>query len=168
MLQQRGYTEVPKIEIDEINRRKMHFICRKNGKQVFVFFSSSKVIGIQHIENLMKRLNSQNIFDCIIIYSGILTPSALKMVQNPCIEVFSENELLCDIMNHELMPMIHVMTKEEKNDFLRRTKINECDLPLISKNDKISKYFGLSKNDIIKISRKSETACKYDCYRLVI
>ena len=155
----------------EVDRRKMHFICRKDGELLFVFFSSIKTIGVKVIEQLMEKLKSQDISRCVVVYAGNLTSSATRLAHKlsaskPVIELFSEYDLLFDIMNHELMPAITKLTKREKTDLLKTTKFNEDDLPVISYNDKVARCMGLERNDVVKIRRKSESAGRYVCYRI--
>ena len=85
----------------------------------------------------------------------------------PCeIEMFTQDELMINITQHELVPKHEVLSIDKKQELLKKYKIKEHQLPKISTDDPIAKYFGMKKGQVAKIVRNSETAGKYVTYRI--
>jgi DNA-directed RNA polymerase I, II, and III subunit RPABC1 len=51
---------------------------------------------------------------------------------------------------------------------MKFSSINDNHLPKILKSDPVTRYFGLSRGEVFKIIRDSETAGKYVTYRVVV
>lgn len=81
-------------------------------------------------------------------------------------ETFRTAELQYDITEHELVPKHVVLTDEEKKSLLKRYNLNESQLPRMLPQDMIARYFGLSRGNVVKIIRESETAGRYVTYRI--
>ena len=67
-----------------------------------------------------------------------------------------------------MVPKHSVLNEDDRNELLKKYKIQEHQLPKILSSDPVAKYFGVSKKDIMKIVRPSETAGRYITYRVVV
>ena len=107
-----------------------------------------------------------------MVGKGNITPSAkqaiIEVQSHFIIEFFEEKELLVNITEHELVPKHIVMNETERQALLKRYRVKESQLPKIQVTDPVARYFGLSRGQVVKIIRTSETAGKYITYRLAV
>jgi DNA-directed RNA polymerase I, II, and III subunit RPABC1 len=150
-----------------------------NTDSIFVFFAEEEKIGVKPIKNYVNRMETEHISRAILILRGGITTFAKKILQEmqfPAdsnkekrhVELFEENELLINITQHVFVPKHQLLTDAEKAALLKKYKLKDTQLPRIQLIDPIARYYGLSKGQVVKITRPSETAGKYVTYRLVV
>jgi len=155
---------------DNINQLFKH----KNDAEgeIYLIFSNRKSMTKEDIDFVAQKMNEHHVKKAILIGSGPLTPICEKQVgllQGLInIEYFDEKDLIVNITEHELVPQHVILTDEEKKELLKRYRVKESQLPKISKNDPVARYFGLKRGQVVKIIRPSETAGKYVTYRLAL
>eukprot|EP00667_Euglena_gracilis_P021291 EG_transcript_23275 len=140
---------------------------------IFVFFPDEVKMGVKPIRQYHDRMVEEKIKRAIVVTQQAPTPFAKQAMaaltaQGMIFETFGENELMVNVTKHELVPKHEPLTDEEKKEFLRTHKLKEKDLPRIQQSDPVSQYFGMSKGQVFRITRKSETAGTYITYRLVM
>lgn len=139
---------------------------------LFVFFPDDPKVGVKPIRNYCNRMKDENVTKAILVVIEGITPFAKQalneMASRYKIEHFRETELLVDITEHTLVPEHRILSKEEKIALLKRYKLKDSQLPKMQSSDPISRYYGLSRGQVVKIIRPSETAGRYVTYRVVI
>jgi DNA-directed RNA polymerase subunit H len=73
-----------------------------------------------------------------------------------------------DVLQHELVPEHKILNEEEKKKLFSQYGIKEKNLPRISVKDPAIKSIGAKINDVIEITRDSETAGITKYYRVVV
>merc|ERR1711862_925899 len=106
----------------------------------------------------------------ILVVRQPLTPLARTAINEAAtwvrIEVFHESELIVNITRHELVPKHVPLSSEERQQLLDRYKMQPSQLPRVQHCDPIARYFGMQRDQVMKIIRPSETAGRYVTYRL--
>ena len=135
----------------------------------FQYFPEPK-INSDDIKVYLELMKSTKVNSGIIIISGKLSQQAKQKVldinRELQVEVFTVNELVVNITEHELVPEHILLSKEDKDLLLKRYKIKENQLPKILVTDPVARYLGLKRGDVVKIIRVSETAGRYITYRI--
>ncbi|XP_010684758.2 DNA-directed RNA polymerases II and IV subunit 5A [Beta vulgaris subsp. vulgaris] len=188
MLNDRGYF----VTDDEMNMTKQQFIQHYGGNmtrdslfmlknkrdntsdQIFVFFPlpepSKQTIGIGPLRKCIERMQSEKVFNAILVVQHNLTPAAKKATQIPNLrlEIFLDSELLYNVTEHDLVPEHQVLTEEEKKAVLEKYRVKESQLPKMLASDVIARHYGLQHGHVVKIIRPSENAGRYITYRYVV
>ena len=73
-----------------------------------------------------------------------------------------------DIMKHELVPLHTIISEEERQELFKKYSIKPDQLPKILDTDPVTVSIGAKQGQIVKITRKSQTAKQAVAYRLVI
>ena len=73
-----------------------------------------------------------------------------------------------DIMGHKLVPIHEIISKEEEKELLEKFNITIDQLPKILDTDPVVIFIDAKPGQIIKVTRKSQTAAKSIAYRLVV
>ncbi|EPR60534.1 DNA-directed RNA polymerase II RPB5 [Toxoplasma gondii TgCatPRC2] len=188
MLQDRGYIVsaqekneswndfLQRFKENECNRSRMLLIASHKvdpDNRVIVYFADeTKKTGVKPIRELTERMEERNIQRAILVTQNVLTAFARDAISEAAprhiIENFMESELLVNITKHELVPKHVPLTNDEKQNLLNRYRVKEIQLPRIQSADPVARYFGLSRGQVVKIIRPSETAGRYVTYRLVV
>ena len=84
------------------------------------------------------------------------------------LEIFTLDDLQVNITHHKLVPRHEVLSYNEKQDLLKKYRIQDSQLPKIYQTDPVAKYFGVTRGEVMKITRESQTAGRYVTYRITI
>lgn len=72
------------------------------------------------------------------------------------------------VSTHFLIPKHELLTKQEEQQVLQRYHSSPSQLPYILVTDPIAKEIGAKPGDLVRISRRSETAGSSTYYRYVV
>lgn len=72
-----------------------------------------------------------------------------------------------DILQHNLVPEHTILSEDEAQEVLNDLNVRVDQIPKILPTDPVVKAIGAKLGDILKITRKSETAGVFVAYRVV-
>jgi len=106
----------------------------------------------------------------IVIVSSIVNKveKTIKEKYGSNIEIFSEKELMINIIEHDFVPKHILLNEEDSKKVLEEYYARKKDLPKIYHTDPIMKYYNAKIGQIVRIIRPSELSGEAIYYRLVI
>ncbi|KAL4402720.1 DNA-directed RNA polymerases II 24 kDa polypeptide (RNA polymerase II subunit 5) [Malassezia pachydermatis] len=156
-----------------VDRNRLNFFTQHKDRpedRLFVFYSMERNVGVKTMRQFINILEEKNITRGIIIWSDKMTSAAKKVIDamrlQLVLEDFEEAFLLVNITHHQLVPKHEVLTAEEKTALLQRYRLKDSQLPRIQQSDPVARYFGLTRGQVVKITRPSETSGRYCSYRI--
>jgi len=147
MFQQRGYTIVEHDE-DRINA------VKQDGRSICAFMADTPKFNVNRVQEYISFMNQLDTNHGIIVYKDNATPMAKKVIDNSqdiIIELFTEEELQYNITKHRLVPKHERLSPEEAVAFKKSFGIK---FPSLLITDPVSRFYGYSRGDIIKVTRK--------------
>ena len=144
-----------------------------DGDRIMACYDPIERLDTKTVQNLVKKMDDANVKRMVLVgANGIATPPALRVLESykslgKWIEFFEFDEVVINITEHELVPKHELLTEEEKQEVLKKYNVKETQLPRILRTDPVAKYLGVRPGQILKITRKSDTAGSYVTYRLV-
>ena len=72
-----------------------------------------------------------------------------------------------NILNHSAVPKHEILSDDEIEEIFKDVDYDISQLPKLRVNDAVSKAIGAKEGQVLKITRKSETAGVFVTYRLV-
>lgn len=160
MLADRGY--IPSSINEEDGQ--IH-ACNDVGENIIVFFVKGK-LNIEVIREHVELLKENDIRNGIIICTDDITPRGKNIIDTVNnigemrIEVFNAKDFICNKTKHRLVPKHIKMDKDSAKSILKKYG----KIPELLFLDPISRYYGFSIGDVVKIIRNDGGIC----YRIVV
>jgi DNA-directed RNA polymerase I, II, and III subunit RPABC1 len=159
MIQQRNY----KI-LDRDDERIL--AMKPDNTQMCVFVTNATKFNVESIQEHISMMSKMNLTHSIIVYKDNATPVAKKIIdesQDLIIELFHVDDLQYNLTKHTLVPLHELYAKKGsvKNSEFKKKYSDK--IPILLKNDPVSRFYGFQKGDIIKITRKDD----YVTFRIV-
>ena len=152
MIQDRGYV----IDIIDTKHEDSLFCIRghRNNDVILCFLEEDDKLNIQGIKDKISVMNKEGSKKCIIVYRSSVTSSAKKSLETLEyeFELFGIHELQLNITKHRLVPKHSRVTLSEKEELDSKFKGK---LPFILHTDAVCRYYGFSKGEYVRITRKN-------------
>lgn len=143
-----------------------------NDKKFWLKLILRKINSIKKdpdIDNFLEAYKNDYKFFVILQGSTKIEKQLLKdEYDKDKIEVFTDEELLINVIDHYLVPKHIVLTDEEASQYLKEYKLDKENLMRIYTGDPIAKYYNIKPRQIVKIIRPSITAGEEIALRLCV
>lgn len=156
MFQQRGYDIVDQDE-DKITA------VKQDGNQICAFMANTPKFNVERVQEYISLMHELGITHSIVVYKESATPMAKKVVNSSnemIIELFTEEELQYNLTKHVLVPLHERLSEADSEAFKKKYGSK---FATILRSDPVSRFYGYSRGDVIKVTRKGG----YITYRIV-
>ncbi len=89
-------------------------------------------------------------------------------INYPKTEIFTEVELMVNLVDYVLVPKHEVLSKDEIDKFYKEFNCKKRNMPKMLTGDAVARYYNVKPGDIVRILRPSTTSGEAPAYRLVV
>jgi len=166
LMRLRGYKLIKSIK----QKGATSFLVKTNGekKTLIWCFPTQGTVGVQMINQVKKAMTDIKVEKGIIVSSGRYTQAAKTNARKRGIELIPRIFPSFNIYEHVLVPKHEIATQEERERVLSEYRVQPYQLPRLKASDPAAKAIGAKPGDVVKVTRDSPTAGKYESYRYVV
>ncbi|KAI5410796.1 DNA-directed RNA polymerase V subunit 5C isoform X2 [Lathyrus oleraceus] len=136
------------------------------SNKVQVVFRGTDAISKKTLKEIYSQIvDHGNPSRLILVVQSKMTSCARKDLE---ICQYKLNDLMVNVTKHVLQPKYEILTANEKQELLKKYRVEEKQLPLMQRTDAIASYFGLEKGQVVKISHSGEMFNSLVTYRCVM
>ncbi|KAL1212526.1 DNA-directed RNA polymerase V subunit 5C [Cardamine amara subsp. amara] len=140
-------------------------------KKILVVFMGTEPITVKSIRALHSQIaNNVGLHGMILVLQSKMNHFAQKELATfPfTVETFPIGDLLVNITKHIQQPKIEILTKEEKEQLLKKHVLEDKQLPYLQEKDSFARYYGLKKKQVVKITYSKDPVGSFVTYRCII
>jgi len=169
LMKNRGCIEDEDKKLSEDEKNEFLYFKDAKGQSVIVHCTIKEdTIGVAYIRDLIKKFEKKKIKRRIFIGAGKVTRSALNELDDKNVEFIPADLVLMDILEHIYVPKHEILSHHEKEQLLSQLQVTQSSLPNLLTSDPVARIIGAKHGDVVKITRKSQTAGETVTYRLVV
>lgn len=151
------------FELDSVESEKL------GSKTVHIKFIERKITTIRKVIDIETFMDKPD-YKFVIVNN--IAPKAVKQISEyKNTELFYDNELLINLIDHILIPKHIILTEEDRQKLLSAYIFEEKDVKNFKRmyvDDPVARYYNLKVDDIVRIERPSITSGISVDYRVVI
>lgn len=138
-------------------------------KQLLVKIVFQKITGLHKVAGVNEFLLSNRSTPKILVVTEI-NQKIIRDIYKvyPHTEIFSEYELMINIIDHEIVPKHIPLSKKEIEEVYKKYNVTKVQMPKIFDSDPISRYYNMKVGDMFRIVRLSGKSGQSVIYRLVV
>ncbi|KAJ4827390.1 hypothetical protein Tsubulata_023258 [Turnera subulata] len=140
------------------------------SKRIMLVFCGPGIVKIATVRHIVSQIvNRDGLSGLVLVIHSNLTKQAEKALEvfSFKVETFWITDLLINISKHVLKPRHQILNDEEKKRLLEKYKIQDKQLPRLSMDDAIVRYYGLQKGQVLKFMYDGNITESYFTYRCV-
>lgn len=145
------------------------------GKKIYVKFVLNPKVKVGPIKEILEEITEKYIDpekdDVVLVLRGSYNSNIIKLSKDRAykyIQVFWMSSLLFNPTYHVFVPKHEKMSKDEVDELMEKYSLKtKTQLPLISKDDAIVRYYNFKTGDVLRITRKSSAIMETVFYRYV-
>jgi DNA-directed RNA polymerase subunit H (RpoH/RPB5) len=128
-----------------------------------------KITAVNKASGISDFLNNFKNSPKIVVVDSI-NKKAKQYISNnfPKTEIFTEVELMINLVDYVMIPKHEVLTKEEVEAFYKEFNCKKRNMPKMLTSDPVARYYNVDHGDIMRILRPSITSGVAPAYRLVV
>ncbi|CAK8564610.1 unnamed protein product [Lathyrus sativus] len=141
------------------------------SNKVQVIFRGTDIIKKKALMEIYSQIvHLENLSRLILVVQSKMTAYARKDLEicQYNVEIIQLNDLVVNVTKHVLQPKYEILTADEKQELLKKYRVEEKQLPLMQRTDAIASYYGLEKGQVVKISHSGEMFNSLVTYRCVV
>jgi DNA-directed RNA polymerase subunit H (RpoH/RPB5) len=165
LIQQESDNDVYKIKLDypEV------YYDKSTENTYYIKLLNQKVSSIAKSSNIGDFVYDKKNAPKLIVVTGITNKARQQLQEDfKYIEVFTEQELMIDLVSHIAVPKHEMLNEEETQIFLKEYLLKKREIPKMFIGDPVSKYFNAKVGQVFRIIRPSEVTAQSIYYRMVI
>ena len=139
-----------------------------DDKTLYIKLLPQKITGINKSPIIVDFMKTYKKDPKILVVDSISDKAYQQLISMQLVEVFSENSLMINLVEHVCSPQYQVLSNEETEEFLSTYHVKKNKLSIIYSNDPAALYLNLKKGQIVRIIRKSEMTSESIAYRIVV
>jgi DNA-directed RNA polymerase subunit H (RpoH/RPB5) len=165
VLSQDSDDNVYKIKLDKPEL----YYGKLTDKTYYVKLLNQKITGISKTSNIGDFIYPRKNQPKLIVVSSA-SSKAVQQLKEEFLhsEVFTQDELMIDIVSHIIVPIHEILSEEETKIFLEDYLLKKRGIPKIFINDPVCKYYNGKVGQIFRIIRPSEASGQSIYYRIVV
>tara|TARA_B100000524_G_C23650481_1_gene369975 strand:- start:1207 stop:1791 length:585 start_codon:yes stop_codon:yes gene_type:complete len=174
MLTERKFLDVNNLEknytnlLKEYTDERIFKIKSDFSKEIYyLMMLPDKINTIKKVQNLEQFCANAGDNKKIIVGNFALKAYKQFLEKYNNIEIFFKQELLINIIEHELQPKFILLSEEEKKKKMEEYNLKQGNLQKMLKTDVIARYYNAKVGDIFRIIRPSFYSGEGYTYRIV-
>ena len=138
-------------------------------KIMAIKYAPHKITAVNKSYGISDFLNNYKDNPKIVVVKSISKKAHQQFMKNfDRVEIFMEQEMMINLVDHVMVPKHELLTPEEVLTFYETYNCKKKNMPKILSTDPVARYYAMKVGDICRVIRPSEKSGFAHSYRLVV